>query len=191
VVLAALFGIGLVAGGAVLFALRSHGGHSSSKLVGAIMFWAFGAAVLVITWLLFRRARGGPRLRGVSISVERTEFARGDKVRGNLTLGARPAATEGLEIGLVCTAFVDTEREVSNGRGGHSTIRVIEPSVVVKQWHRITTGSPSQGFTFTIPADGPFSYEGETISWAYRISARHQRRGRSDPHTDVPIWVTP
>ena len=42
------------------------------------------------------------------------------------------------------------------------------------------------GPTFTLR-----SYEGDCLSYGWRVSARRVRRLRADPRTDHPIWVRP
>ena len=61
----------------------------------------------------------------------------------------------------------------------------------MKDWRELDTGTAEHALEFTVPAGAAFSYEGDTISWAWRVSARVERGHRSDPHSDVPIWVAP
>src|SRR5262249_21015287 len=154
-----LVGAAAIAGGAVLFASRSSGGHASSKTVGAIVFAVLGALGLAFAWWLYRRASGGPRPSPVSLARDPTELARGDQVRANVTV---QGDVTGLQVGLVCTAYVDTKRETVNSNGSTSTSRVIVTNDVIADWHDLAAGSPMHSVEFVIPADGPFSYEGAT-----------------------------
>lgn len=184
------FGIGLIAGGAVLFAER-HGAHSNSKIVGAAVLGGFGVIVLLLgAWLLWT-VMGGPRAHGVSLQVDPAEVRRGDRVRVSLTLDGAAHEVSQLQVGLVCTQYTDVKRETVNSNGTTSTSRATETSDVVTEWKEVAAGTRLQSFEFTVPAQGPFSYEGAAVSWSYRVSARTPRRLRADPHTDVPIWIRP
>jgi len=48
-----------------------------------------------------------------------------------------------------------------------------------------------QVLTFEIPRELPCSYEGDCLSYAWRVSARLVRKLRTDPRIDHPIWVSP
>jgi hypothetical protein len=63
--------------------------------------------------------------------------------------------------------------------------RTIRATEVIADWQDVAGGSPAQTFEFEVPSDGPFSYEGATVSWAYRASVRRPRRLRGDPHQEA------
>ncbi len=141
-----------------------------------------------------KRLAGAPFERhekGVSLQVEPIEAVRGGTLRVVLTLEAGADGESQLQVGLVCTQYTDVKHEHVDANGGTSTSRVIERTDVVAEWRDVAHGTTSQNFEFTIPPDGPFSYEGATVSWAYRITARRPKRHHIDPHQDVPIWVSP
>ena len=129
--------------------------------------------------------------KGVSLQVEPIETARGQTVRAVLTVEPGHDEDGRLQVGLVCTQFYDVKKQVTDARGHSHTQRVIERNDVFAEWRDVPAGTTSQTFTFTVPADGPFSYEGATVTWAYRLSARRPRAHHIDPHHDVPIWVRP
>jgi hypothetical protein len=128
--------------------------------------------------------------KGVSLQVEPIETARGGTVRVVLTVEPGQDEDGQLQVGLVCTQFYDVKREVTDAHGSH-TQRVTECNDVVTDWRDVPSGTTTQTYTFPVPGDGPFSYEGATVSWAYRLSVRRSRAHRIDPHHDVPVWVAP
>lgn len=128
--------------------------------------------------------------KGVSLQVEPIEAARGETVRVALTVEPGHDDDATLQVGLVCTQFYDVKKTVHDNHGSH-TERVIERADVIADWKDVPSGATSETYTFTVPADGPISYEGATVTWAYRVSARRPREHRIDPHHDVPIWVRP
>jgi len=44
---------------------------------------------------------------------------------------------------------------------------------------------------FAIPAEGPYSYRGDCLSFVWRVSAREPKRHRFDRATNVQILVRP
>jgi hypothetical protein len=128
------------------------------------------------------------RARGVSLQVEPLEASRGGKVRVSVAIQSSDDAQ--LQVGLLCRQFTDVKHEYHDQHGSH-TQRVIERSDVVADWRDVPAGTAAQSYEFTIPADGPFSYEGAAVSWAYCISARRPKHHAIDPHDDVWIWVKP
>jgi hypothetical protein len=128
--------------------------------------------------------------KGVSLQVEPIETARGQTVHVVLTVEPGHDDDGALQVGLVCTQFYDVKRTIQDQHGSHEQ-RVIERNDVVTDWRDVPRGTTSQTYAFTIPVDGPFSYEGATVTWAYRVSARRPREHRIDPHHDVPLWVRP
>ncbi len=141
-----------------------------------------------------KRALSAPfrrELHGISLQVEPIETVRGGTVRVVLTLEAGADDGTQLQVGLVCTQYTDVKKETVDSNGGTSSSRVIERTDVVADWHDVPSGMSSQNFEFTVPPDGPFSYEGATVSWAYRVSARRPRHHAVDPEHDFWIWVRP
>jgi hypothetical protein len=185
-----LFAAGALGGAIALYVTRNHGsrsGHEAGAAVfagGALLMFALGV------WVFRRGVSQGPRAKGVELGVERTEFRRGEQVTVTLRCNSQQIEGRELQVGLVCTRYTDVKEQRYNQYGSY-TVRETEPSDVITDWRDVPAGAASQSFTFTVPADGPFSYEGDTVSYAYRVSAREPRRMRTDPHRDIAIWVSP
>jgi hypothetical protein len=86
-------------------------------------------------------------------------------------------------VGLVCIERYDYLTRVQH-RGGTTVVRRTAESTAHEEWR---PGAPT--LTFEIPRDAPYSYEGECVSYAWRVSARVVRKLRSDPRLDHAIWV--
>jgi len=127
----------------------------------------------------------------LQLEVSETELARGGEVRARLRVTEPGAASDRLEVGLVCTAFYDHEvRTREDGRT--RTRREIAEEHAYKEWKPADPRSTlDQSFTFTIPPAAPFSYEGQIVAFAWRVSAREPAKLRRDPSRDVPLWVAP
>jgi len=182
--------LGALGGAIALYVTRNHGSRSGHE-VGAAVFAGMALLLACLGWFLSRRSlTSGPRARGVELQVERTEFRRGEQVPVMVRCEVQHTEGHQLQVGLVCTRYMDMKEQRYNQYGSY-TVRETEPVDVITDWRDVPAGTAGESYTFAIPADGPFSYEGDTLSYAYRISAREPKRMRADPHRDVPIWVTP
>jgi hypothetical protein len=145
-------------------------------------FFVVAAGVLVVFWALARGVwRGGhPRYaRDIGVDVDRQEVRRGDRV------GATVSGEGELEVGLVCTQRYDVLRRV----GSESRSRVTETASVWRAWAPAPHAALGQRVELTVPADGPYSYEGDCVSLTWAIVAR--RPGEKRVAAPVPVWVAP
>ena len=186
-----VFGLGALGGAIALWAGRNSAKSKSGSEVGAFVFLAFAVLLVLAAVWLWRRLFHAPVARHLGLAVEPGVYQRGDQVRATLAVSDASRIEGKLQLGLVCTAFHDVKVQTTNANGTTSTQRKTHTTEVVKDWRDADPSQPQQTFDFTLPADSPFSYEGDTVSWAWRISAREQREHRTDPHRDVPIWVLP
>jgi hypothetical protein len=176
-VVAGVVGAAIVALFGVLLASLPDGPPLWPFLVGAVV-------VLAFFWLFARTLLRGTRLRyasGMRVEVDRQELRRGDRV------GAT-ASSEGdgdLEVGLVCTQSFDVWRRIS----GDSPSRVTNSACVWQQWTPAPHGAFGQGIELTVPADGPYSYEGDCVSFGWAVVVRRVDEKRfAEP---APLWVAP
>jgi hypothetical protein len=144
-------------------------------LVGAV-------AVLALSWLFARMMWRGARPRyaaGLELRVERHELRRGDRV-------AAIASGEGeLEVGLVCTQSYDVWRRIGND----SRSRVTVSASVWQAWVPAPHGALGRRVELAVPADGPYSYEGDCVSFGWAVVVR--RVGEERVAEPVPLWVAP
>jgi hypothetical protein len=145
-------------------------------------FFVGAVAVLAFFWLFARTMWRGARPRyaaGLEVQVERQEMRRGDRV-------AAIASGEGeLELGLVCTQSYDVWRRIGND----SRSRVIASASVWQAWVPAPHGALGQRVELALPADGPYSYEGDCVSFGWAVVVR--RIGEQRAAEPVPLWVAP
>jgi hypothetical protein len=155
------------------------------SLPGGPPSWPFfigAAAVLAFFWLFARTMWRGARPRYASrleLRVERQDLRRGERV-------AAVASGEGeLEVGLVCTEAFDVLRRI----GDDSRSRVTDTAAVWQQWLPAPHAALGQRIELTLPADGPYSYEGDCVSCGWAVVVR--RVGQKRVAEPVPLWVDP
>jgi membrane protein implicated in regulation of membrane protease activity len=145
-------------------------------------FFAGAVAVLAFFWLFARTMWRGVRPRyaaGLALQVERQELRRGERV-------AATASGEGeLEIGLLCTQSFDVLRRI----GDESRSRVTATASVWQQWVPAPHAALGQRVELALPADGPYSYEGDCVSFGWAVVVR--RVGEKRVAEPVPLWVAP
>jgi hypothetical protein len=180
---AALLFVGGIAVAIYAFAGRSGAVDATARTVLTVFGIVFAVVFAALAYGLFR-AVFPPKARHVKVEVERTDFKRGEDVVVRVEVASR--ASEKLELGLVCTEYYDERR--SDGRGG--TNRATAQAVAFEDWRPQTAGPP-QAVRFSIPADGPYSFRGDCVSYVWRVSAREPKRLRFDPATNVHLVVRP
>jgi hypothetical protein len=174
-VVAGVVGAAVVAGFGLLFGSLPDGPPSWPFFVGA-------AGVLAFFWLFARTMFRGARPRyatGLSVEVERQELRRGDGV-------AATASGEGeLEVGLLCTQSFDVWRRIGNDSRG----RVTDTASVWREWVPASHAGLGQRIQLAVPAEGPYSYEGDCVSLGWAVVVR--RVGEKRVAEPVPLWVQP
>ena len=125
-------------------------------------------------------ARRRPRYAaGLEAQVERQELRRGDRV-------AAIASGEGeLEVGLVCTQSYDVWRRIGND----SRSRVTDRASIWQEWAPAPHGALGQRVELALPTEGPYSHEGDCVSFAWAVVVR--RVGEKRVAEPVPLWVAP
>lgn len=160
------------------------------ELWGGLLFAAFGLLCVYGGLVMWERGRPKrhPRLRGATLSVIGGSLRRG----GEVSVGCRRAQTSDgrLEVGIVCEERYDVQVRVYV-RSARTVRRQTAQATVYEQWQPLPAVVGEQTFTFRVPVDAPYSYEGDCLSYAWRVSARAPVRLRKDPRTDEPIWVDP
>jgi hypothetical protein len=175
-------GIWVAAGG------RGSGFDRQEELYGGLFFGAVGLLCLFVALASWETGRPQlrPRLRGAALAVDGEAFRRGDE----LTVTLSRTTDAPLEVGLACDERVDTEARVFV-RGASVVRRQTAEEAIHEQWQSAGAGAGDRTFTFRVPDDAPYSYEGACVSWGWRVSARAARRLRKDARVDSPIWVDP
>ena len=138
--------------------------------------------MLAFFWLFARTMWRGARPRyatGLELRVERQELRRGDRV-------AAVASGEGeLEVGLLCT---QSYRRLAAHRQRLAQPRDQRASVW-QQWVPAAHAALGRRVELALPADGPYSYEGDCVSFGWAVVVR--RVGEKRVAEPVPLWVAP
>jgi hypothetical protein len=174
-VVAGAIAAAMVAGFGLLLGSLPDGPPSWPFLVGAV-------AVLAFFWLFARTMWRGTRPRyaaGMELAVERQELRRGDRV------GATASGEGELEVGLLCTQAFDVWRRI----GDDSRSRVTDHASIWQQWVPVPHAALGQRAELALPADGPYSYEGDCVSVGWAVVVR--RVGEKRVAEPVPLWVAP
>lgn len=193
----AFVGSGMVIGG--LFVAAGGRGPKFNPWeegIGGIVFAFFGAVCVAWAYSLRRKRRPlrlADRLPGAALAVDRDDARRGDKLSVTLTLansGGANEEPESLEVGLVCVEIYDYQ-VVAQTRAGPIYVRQTGEANAHENWQQVERAAGAQTVDFELPRDAPYSYEGDCVSYAWRVSARVARRMRSDPRLDHAVWVRP
>lgn len=159
-------------------------------IVVAAIFVAMAAGMGALGRWVHRRANP-PGLPHLELSVDGDDKRRSQAVAVTLR-SASPGQVDGerLELGLICTERFDYE-QVTRSREGTQRSRQTREVPAHEDWREVDRNAPEQTITFDIPPQAPFSFEGDCVSYAWRVSAREPRARRMDPRVDRPIWVLP
>ncbi|MDQ2909775.1 MAG: hypothetical protein M3R26_01625 [Actinomycetota bacterium] len=71
------------------------------------------------------------------------------------------------------------------------TIRQTGEATAYEHWEPVEPAAGEQTVALAIPPGAPYSYEGDCVSYAWRVSARRVRRLQPDQRLDHPVWVSP
>lgn len=159
----------------------------TEEAFGGAFFAFFGAVCVYGAWVMYSgsRAAGPSRLRGSSLAVQPDELRRGEEL--SVTFTGRGSEDDQLEVGLVCVERFDQQVRVYN-RGASTVVRQTAEATVHQEWRPVEPVG-ERTFSFQIPSEAPYSYEGECVSYVWQVSARAVKRLRKDPRLDHPIWV--
>ena len=192
--------VGLVGTGMFLSGVFVAAGGRGSKfnpreeLIGGTIFAFFGAVCALWAYSLRRKRRPlslADRLPGAALAVERDDARRGEKLLVTLTLASSGSAeADPLEVGLVCVEIYDYQ-VIAQTRAGPVYVRQTREDNAYEDWRQVVRTAGDQAVEFELPRDAPYSYEGDCVSYAWRVSARVARKLRSDPRMDHAVWVLP
>lgn len=160
------------------------GAHAGAAILGA-------AAIFMLVLLIYVVHKMRPRqARYLELRVEPIEARRGGTVTATLTISDAAKLGEQIELGLVCTEYYDQKKTVYT-QNGYSEQRMTSSTDAFAKWDQPDPGQTQQTIRFTVPEDAPFSYEGGTVSWAWRVAVLDRHAHKTDAHRDIPIWVSP
>ena len=163
-------------------------GGRRAAMVG--VFGVLGVGLLVLAWYLYRKVR--PVVpKHLRLEVSADEARRGEPLHARLAVDRQPPAGVQIELALVCTERYDIEQRVTNPNGSDYNQRVTKTEELHREAVPVNEGSDAATASFTVPADGPFSYEGDCISAVWHVEAKERRPNRPDRALTRPLWVFP
>ena len=125
----------------------------------------------------------------ISSDIER--LRRGEEVEATLAITDPEKVGDDLKVGLVCDELYAYEDRQMESDGPDRVVRQTASAVAFEDWQPATSSDPMQTFRFRVPADAPFSHEGDTLKFRWTISARDAKRMRLDPKRDKALEVLP
>lgn len=126
--------------------------------------------------------------KGLAVRVEQPEARRGEEIQAVVTI-VDLAGLGTLEVGLVCVEHYDEETYTGGESGGAS--RTTSTSTQHEQWQPLPSQQGEHSVRFTIPQQGPFSYEGSCLSLTWEVVARGARKRALDAKASQEITVRP
>lgn len=160
-------------------------GWSTLLAIGVGSWIAFWAAVHTRRALLRRRGGQVARELGLGVSAGEKRARRGGEVEAVVTISSAKELGE-VEVGLVCTEFYD---EASDGEP-HS-YPVTCQATAFETWVPVGNRVGSQSVRLPIPAEAPFSYAGDCLSFKWEVAARGRRAGSVDAEARSEVFVLP
>jgi hypothetical protein len=108
----------------------------------------------------------------VAVAPERWALRRGDELNFALRIGKPKAERPKLLVAFQCRLYSHIETKDP----GESYRREVNHVAVLEEWPEFDPSVPEQTFTVSIPKDAPFSYEGDSFGFHWRVLALEKRR---------------
>jgi hypothetical protein len=132
---------------------------------------------------LRRRANRG-RLR---VELSGPEVRRGGELDARVTIADSRGLAD-VEMGLVCTEFYAC-RMSGHGDGGGG--RGTSSATAYEAWLPVDGRPGVHAVRVTVPAEAPFSYDGELLCFKWELVARGRRKRRLDAQARQEVVVRP
>jgi hypothetical protein len=146
-------------------------------------FWGIIHATRAMTR---RRGKRLARELGLEVSPGEKPARRGGDVEALVTI-SRTAELGDVEVGLVCTESYDEENTDSQGHSYRSTCE----ATAVETWTPFQSMVGTQSVRLSIPAEAPFSYAGDCLSFTWEVAVRGRRAGHVDAEARSEFSVSP
>jgi hypothetical protein len=141
------------------------------------------------TWSLSLDGLRSKLARGLEVRVEQPEARRGEEIEA-LVVVSEPERFGAIEVGLLCTEHYDEEMRSYSGGRSHTT-RTTSEDTAYEQWQPLPRETGEHAVRVAIPAEAPFSYAGECLSFTWEIVARGVRDRALDARASQEISVRP
>jgi hypothetical protein len=129
------------------------------------------------------------------VSASDGEVRRGGQVEALVTISS-PRGLGNVEVGLVCTEYYDEETRSptsssTGGDGSTTTSRTTSSAIAHEAWLPVESAAGVQRVRLAVPAQAPFSYKGDCLSFKWEVVARGRRSRRLDAQARQEISVLP
>jgi hypothetical protein len=128
--------------------------------------------------------------RGLEVTTSDQPVRRGGEVEALVTV-SNASKLGNIEVGVVCTEYYDEEDTTRDSDGTTTTSRSTSDEIAHESWSPVESVAGVQSLRFTIPADAPFSYRGECISFKWEVVARGRRSRGLDAQARSEFSVRP
>jgi hypothetical protein len=124
--------------------------------------------------------------RGLAVDASDLPVRRGGELDARVTIASRGGLGQ-VEVGLVCTEFFASA--MSDSRGGRR--RGTASATAHEAWLPVDGTPGVHSVSLAVPAEAPFSYDGDVLSFTWEVVARGRRRRRLDAQARREISVLP
>lgn len=161
-------------------------GFGTLFVIGAGLWIAFWFTVHTTRALRRRRAKRRAGELGLQVSPVENQARRGGEVEALVSISSTQELGE-VEVGLVCTESYDEEDTDSDGHSHRSTIH----ATAFETWTPVESLVGSQSVRLSIPAEAPFSYAGDCLTFKWEVAVRGRRTGHIDAEARSEFSVFP
>jgi hypothetical protein len=154
--------------------------------IGVGLWIAFWFTVHATRAVSRRRGRRLAREHGLEVGAGGKPARRGEEVEALVTIASTNELGD-VEVGLVCTESYDEESTDSEGRSYRSTTH----ATAFETWTPVESLVGGQSVRLSIPAEAPFSYSGDCLSFKWEVAARGRRTGHVDAEARSEFSVLP
>jgi len=123
---------------------------------------------------------------GLAVDASDRPVRRGDELEARVTI-SRDGGLGHVEVGLLCTEFFASA--VSDSRGARR--RGTASATAHEAWLPVDGTPGVHSVRLAVPAEAPFSYDAELLSFRWDVVARRRRKHRLDAQARHEISVLP
>lgn len=129
-------------------------------------------------------------MKGLQIATGERDVHRGDEIEALVTV-SRSRGLGDLEVGLLCTESYDYRSTWTDDDGVDHDSRKTAEAVAHEEWRPVESVEGAQSVRLKIPAEAPFSYKGDCLSFKWEVVARGRKSHRLDTRGTQQISVLP
>jgi hypothetical protein len=132
--------------------------------------------------------------RGLDVVAADPRVRRGAQLRATVTI-EDPERLGVLEVGLICTEYY--QRLGARTMSGGPPVNPVGPSrdtasaVAFEAWQPLEAVAGERDVALDVPADVPFSYASQVLTYVWEVAVRGNRSGRLDAQARCEIVVLP